>query len=239
MRLMYIVHILAGSLGLIFGYVALFTAKGNTVHRKSGRLFIYVMLTMCTMGALMAALSGVWTVINVPAAWTTAYLVMTGMATVRRPAGWSRRLDVGLMVIALSVALAMLAMGVQAVAAGGERNGIPAFPFFLFGIVGLLGGLGDARVVRTGALIGATRLARHLWRMSFALFIAAMSFFFGQSGVFPAAIRKPALLAIPVVAVLFSMIYWLWRVRIRRSLRGMAIGRPASSATQAALHPQN
>ena len=28
------------------------------------------------------------------------------------------------------------------------------------------------------------------------------------------------LIALPVVAVLVTMLYWLWRVRIRRSLRG-------------------
>ena len=59
--------------------------------------------------------------------------------------------------------------------------------------------------------------------MTFALFIAAMSFFFGQADVFPRAMRIPALLALPVLAVLASLLYWLWRVRVRRSLRGMAL----------------
>ncbi len=37
------------------------------------------------------------------------------------------------------------------------------------------------------------------------------------------------LLALPVLAVLVTMFYWLWRVRVRRSFRGM-VGVRASQA---------
>ncbi len=57
--------------------------------------------------------------------------------------------------------------------------------------------------------------------MTFALFIAALSFFIGQADVFPQPIRIPPLLALPVLAVLVTLLYWLWRVRIRQSLRGI------------------
>jgi heme/copper-type cytochrome/quinol oxidase subunit 4 len=75
------------------------------------------------------------------------------------------------------------------------------------------------RILRSGNLRGSRRLVRHLWRMCFALFIATASFFLGQAKVFPQPIRIPALLALPVVAVLVTMLYWLWRVRTRRALR--------------------
>jgi hypothetical protein len=57
--------------------------------------------------------------------------------------------------------------------------------------------------------------------MTFALFIGALSFFIGQADVFPEPVRIGPLLALPVVAVLVTLLYWLWRVRIRRSLRGI------------------
>jgi hypothetical protein len=57
--------------------------------------------------------------------------------------------------------------------------------------------------------------------MSFALLIAAMSFFFGQSQVIPEALRSPGLLALPVLAVLVTMLYWLWQIRVRQTLRGV------------------
>jgi hypothetical protein len=91
----------------------------------------------------------------------------------------------------------------------------------MFGVVSLLGSLGDLRVLHAGAQRGAARIARHLWRMSFALFIAALSFFLGQAKVIPKPIRIYPLLMLPVLAVLLTMFYWLWRVRIRGSLRGL------------------
>ena len=57
--------------------------------------------------------------------------------------------------------------------------------------------------------------------MSFALFIAALSFFIGQAQVFPKPVRIMPLLALPVLAVLVTMVYWLWRVRVRRNVRGI------------------
>jgi hypothetical protein len=100
----------------------------------------------------------------------------------------------------------------------------------MFGVVGLLAGAGDLRVMRSGALRGAPRIARHLWRMSFALFIAALSFFIGQADELPAALRIFPLLALPVLAVLGTMLYWLWRVRFRRSVRGLVgIGAPEAA----------
>lgn len=85
MRMTYVVHILAGSLGLISGYVALSAAKGATLHRKSGTVFVYAMLTMCFFGTLIAAVRGVWVAVNIPAALLTAYLVITALTTVRPP----------------------------------------------------------------------------------------------------------------------------------------------------------
>ena len=68
--------------------------------------------------------------------------------------------------------------------------------------------------------------------MSFALFIAAMSFFIGQMKVMPKAMRIPGLLALPVLAVLVTLLYWLWRVRIRRSVRGMKVNAPPMASAE-------
>lgn len=225
-----VVHVLAGGLGLVSGFVALYAAKGARLHRKSGMLFVYAMLTMCVAGVAMAAGRGVAPAVNIPVGVLTAYLVITSLTTVRPPAAGSRWLDLGAMLVALAVGLVDLAFGFEALAsADGTRDGIPAYPFFMFGAVGLLASAGDFRLLRSGTLKGAPRLARHLWRMSFALFIAALSFFIGQAKVIPKPVRIPALLALPVLAVLVTMFYWLWRVRIRRSFRGIVRVSPAEA----------
>jgi len=81
--------------------------------------------------------------------------------------------------------------------------------------------IGDVRVLWSGALRGGPRLARHLWRMCFALFIAAGSFFSIRARVakvLPEPFTTPAMRALPVLLVFLAMFYWLWRVR-RRGLR--------------------
>jgi hypothetical protein len=188
------------------------------------------MLPMSLAGFAMAVVRDVAPAINVPAALLTAYLVITSLTTVRPLATGARWLDVVALLVAFAVGLASLTFGLEAIANGGKRNGMPAFPFFMFGVVGVLASVGDLRMIRSGGLRGTARLARHLWRMSFALFIAALSFFIGQAQVIPEPIRIRPLLALPVLAVLATMLYWLWRVRIRRSLRGLVgVGTPEAA----------
>ena len=192
-------------------------------------LFVYAMLVMAITGGTIAAVRG-----NEGSAiggMMTCYFVTTGLTTVRQPAGWSRRLDVLLMLVALGIAMVSLTLGILTVASPtGRWDGLPPFPFFMFGIVGLLAVAGDARVLRAGALTGAPRLTRHLWRMCWSLWIAAGSFFFGQAKVIPEPIRIPALLAVPVLVIFVAMFYWLWRVRIRKSFRGIVrVSAPASA----------
>ena len=225
-----LMHIVAGGLGLVSGGVALYTAKGASLHRRSGMVFVYAMLTMTFTGTAIAALQGVAPAINIPAAVLTAYLVLTALLTLRAGPAGSRCVWVVSMLVSLATGLVSLTFGVEAVLNGGARKGIPAFPFFMFGIVGLLASAGDLRVGLSGARRGAERLARHLWRMCFALFIAAMSFFIGQADEFPDALRIPALLAFPVLAVLLTMLYWMWRIRIRRALRGIILFSAPESA---------
>jgi hypothetical protein len=212
-------HIAAGGTGLLSGYLALSVTKGARPHRRAGMVFVVAMVTMCLFGGVVAQRTAAWAVVNTTAALLTGYLVVTGLLSVKPPA--SRGVQVTGLLLALGLGAMSLTFGFEAVANGGSRNGIPAFPYFLFGTVGLLGSVGDLRVLRSGPHQGGARLARHLWRMTFALWIATMSFFIGQADIFPRAIRIPGLLAVPVIAVLVAMIYWL--IRVRRPGRRIAV----------------
>ena len=213
------IHIVAAGVGLLSGAVALSSAKGGRLHRGSGRLFVYAMVAMCATATVMAVVKG--QVVNVMAGSMTAYLVFTGVATVRPPSPGSRRRDIALMLAALALGLATFAGAIVAVARpDGRLFGLPSFPFFLFGLLGVSGAIGDFKTMRAGVLRRAPRLSRHLWRMCMALFITAASFFSIRArvaAILPEPFTSPALRALPVVLVLVAMFYWLWKVRFRRS----------------------
>jgi uncharacterized membrane protein len=211
------IHIIAGLLALITGAVALYAAKGSKVHRKSGRVFAIAMLVMSSTGAVMAIFMKPNRV-NVMAGVLTFYLVSTGLLTMLRSVDQSRRLLACLMAVALTGGAFAFAMALQAVnSPNGTVDGIPAPPLFMFGFVGILAGLLDVRVLVARKIEGAHRIARHLWRMTFSMWIATMSFFIGQPKVFPEPLRHMiGVRAIPVVIVLLLMFYWLGRTYIKR-----------------------
>jgi hypothetical protein len=91
----------------------------------------------------------------------------------------------------------------------------------VLGAVALLAAIGDARIMRFGLPRGGPRLARHLWRMCFALFIAAGSFFSIRERVakiLPEPFTTGPMRALPILLLFGTMFFWLWRVRRHRTL---------------------
>ena len=198
------IHIIAGLIGLVSGAVALATRKGAKLHRKGGMIFVYAMMVVAITGTVMGSLISEMAAV-IPGA-LTFYLVLTSFLTVRHPVAlkfsW---MDFGAMLMGLTVSIASFSYGFIA-------EGQPTVLYIVFGAVALLATLGDIQVLLTGGIQGAQRIARHLWRMCIALFLAAISLFIGQAQAFPEPLRNSGLLPIPVILVLLLMFYWLVRV---------------------------
>jgi len=215
------IHIAAGGLAILLGAVALSVKKGGTIHRRSGLLFVYAMLVMGTTASILAFRKSP-TDPNVRAGLLTAYFVVTALTTVRPVSRWTRGINVAALAVALVLALFGIVGGMQIFNLPGRSyNGIPFFmPLFLATVL-ILAAAGDLRIMRSGMPRGRPRLARHLWRMCFALFIAAGSFFSVRERVakiLPQPFTTAPMRALPIVMVFGAMFYWLWRVRGRRTL---------------------
>jgi uncharacterized membrane protein len=215
------IHILAGGFAIVLGGTALVAAKGGTLHRGSGMLFVYAMLTMGISGSVLALRQSL-TNANVLGGFMCAYFVVTALTAVRTPSAWTRRLNAVALVIAVALASVEITLGVVALGRPrGILNGVPFFMLFFLATVTSLAALGDIRVMRSGPPRGGKRLSRHLWRMCFALFIAAGSFFSIRARVariLPEALTTAPMRALPVVLVFVAMFYWLWRLRARPPL---------------------
>jgi hypothetical protein len=101
------------------------------------------------------------------------------------------------------------------------------------GSVMLLAAAGDVRMLLRGGVFGVKRIARHLWRMCFGLFIAAGSFFMGPSNRprrllsavglgqhLPSALFSTGLYLFLSVLPLVLLIFWLVRVRFTNAFKG-------------------
>ena len=219
-------HVAAGGAALVAGYIAIAARKGGTWHRRSGIVFVYAMIAMGLVAVGIAVYEGKED--NAAGAFT-AYLIFTAWTTVKPLGAGRRAVDIALMLFAFALAAGGY---VRAFAAldmpGNQMEGVPAGMMFFMTTVVLLAGIGDARMILAGGIQGTRRLARHLWRMCFGLFIASGSF------VAQLAMMKDApgwLRSVPVMVLLGSaplvvLVYWMWRVRLRQNLRGLLTTKP-------------
>src|SRR3954471_15248522 len=209
------IHITGGIIGIITGFVALYALKGAALHRKAGIVFVYAMVVMASSGAAMAMIRlnrG-----NVMGGGLTLYMVTTALLTTRRREPVSQWRDLAALALGLAVTIAGFTFGFMAAhSATGTLDRYPSPLFFVFGTIALLSVAGDVRMVAVGGLSGGPRIVRHLWRMSFAMFIATGSFFLGQAKVIPQPIRVMPVLTILALLPLALMIYWLVRVKFTR-----------------------
>ena len=233
LQLPLLVHVAAGITGLLTGFLALSLVKGGEGHRRIGRVFVTAMIVMGAVGAAIAAYEH--KLGSVAGGFLSAYFVVTAMLTVRPWTAESRRLLIAATVTAALGGLYTLGGGIALAAKGlSVYDGVPVPAMFIFGTITVLAALSDVGVIRRGGLTGTPRLVRHIWRMCYALFIASGSFFLGQAQVFPKPYRIFPLLAIPAFAPIVIMLYWIWRVRLRRSLRGLVLRTREGHAAQAA-----
>ena len=219
---MLFVHICAGTLGLLSGAAAISLRKGSQRHSVAGRIFVTAMLTLGASGAYMAVLKSQPG--NILGGTFTFYLVATAWMTARRSDGKTGIFDWGALLVVLAVAGIQVTLGIEAaMSPTGHKYGYPPGPYFFIGSVALLAAAGDVRMLMRGGISGAQRIARHLWRMCFGLFVAAGSIFLARQRLFPAFMRTTGMLYLLTFLPLILMIFWLIRIRFTKAYKRTAL----------------
>ena len=208
-------HVLAGSIALIAGAAAMSARKGGPFHAKAGTAFFLSMLAMAGTGSVIALLMperGTATI-----GLLTCYLVATSWMAAKRRTGEAGAFEVGAMLVALACAASFLAIALVGMAQpDGRLDELPTPVLFPFLALALLAASLDLSFILRRRLANPQRIARHLWRMSTAFLIAAFSFFLGQQDNMPELVRGSPWLFAPPLAVLATMIFWIFRVRLGR-----------------------
>src|SRR6202790_4786205 len=232
-----ILHICGGVVGLVSGAAAMCFRKGSPRHVLAGKVFVASMLTMGAFAAYLAIVRNQPN--NIGGGILTVYLIGTAWLTARRRDGETSRFDWVLFLIPLALGILTWMNGINVVRSGASsQDGVPVGMTFFMGSVMLLAAAGDVRMLLRGGVSGAKRIARHLWRMCFGLFIAAGSFFLGPSNRplrllsavgfgqhLPPALFSTSLYLILTILPLILLIFWLVRVCFRNAYDGKSMPR--------------
>ncbi len=223
-------HISAGCTGIASGFAAVLLKKGGRGHQVAGNLFFVSMLTMSAIGAVVSPMLS--DRLSSAMGMLVFYMVSTGWITMQRRAGRIGRFEIGAAGAVFGVAAYLMILGLigQADPRGMVDGTQPYALGYVFGSLAMFAAVLDLRVIAKGGVSGAQRLARHLWRMCFALFVASGSLFLGQPQVFPAPLRNSPLLIGLSVAPLALLIFWMIRVRLRRPILPRALSPPLQPA---------
>ena len=207
-------HIAGGAIGMVTGVVALAARKGQRVHRAAGAVFFMAMVVAYAIGAGVAPFLDTGQRPNFIAGIMALYLLISGALAARRRDAKAGAPEVIGLIIALSITAAgVILMQMGSASPSGTVDGSPPQAFFLFTIAGAFAAAGELHVLVRRQLSNVSRIARHLWRMCFSLFIASGSFFLGQQQVFPEALQDSVLLYAIALSPLPVMLFWLGQVR--------------------------
>jgi hypothetical protein len=201
------VHIASGMLALPAGAAAAIARKGGPLHGRAGSLFFGSMLVL---GVTASILEPFRSPPGSPVAGLfVCYFVATSWVAARRRDGTTGKFEI----IACAAALGLGALMAWSAFAGTGTTPVGRGPIFAVAALCLFAGLLDLNAILRAKLTPVQRISRHLWRMCVAFFIATGSFFLGQQGVMPAAVRGSPVLFLLAFAPFAVMAFWLVRVR--------------------------
>jgi uncharacterized membrane protein len=211
-------HISGGTVGLIAGTAALLTRKGAKLHRLSGNIFFVSMLVLTGIGAVVAPF--IPDRVSSVAGFMSFYLIFSGWLTARRRSNGVGAWEyIGLIWAICGAAAAMYLSWLAAQTPEHTLDGAPQQAFYIFVTVSTIAALSDLKVILRRGISGSQRVARHVWRMCFGLFVASGSLFLGQAQVFPDWLRHMHVLPYLALAPLPFLIFWMFYVRLSKRYR--------------------
>jgi uncharacterized membrane protein len=220
-NLVLILHVVAGTIALFSGIIAMSSRKGARAHRVAGTLFAVSMVAMAVFADYLA-IAIPEQIPNLFIGTFTIYLVATAWMTVRRKeqsVGIPEKIAL-LVVLCLCVPFAILSFQLATGLEPSFKSAVPLegpvrVAIYSFTFLVAMAAIGDAGLVRAGGVTGRRRIGRHLWRMCLGLTLAAGSAFTnGLPRLLPNTVHVPLIfLFLPQLSSLVLLIFWMIRVR--------------------------
>lgn len=209
-------HIGGGGVALVAGALAIFARKGGRLHARAGIIFAFAMLWLWLWLSATALHLRDGKVDSAVGDLFIGYFVVTAWLAARRRDGTTGRLEI----VACAVIFAtggLIAWG--ALAGTARPTPVGMGPVYVIAAFCLAAGLLDLHAILRPRLAPTRRIARHLWRMCSAFFIATGSFFLGQQDVLPEALRGSPILLALAFAPFAALAFWMIRLRFGKRLK--------------------
>jgi uncharacterized membrane protein len=183
-RLLIYVHAALGGIALLSGSVALATPKGNRLHKKTGIIFYYTMLSAALLALFISVQPNHVSYFLFVIGIFSAYMILSGKRILKlklmykgmKPSQSHYVLPVTMLV----VGIAMIAFGLY-LKSSGDNNGIV---MMVFGGIGSVMSVGDIRMLRSTPTDRLFWLYQHISKMTGG-YIAAFTAFLVVNEVLP------------------------------------------------------
>ena len=203
------IHAGFGGIALLTGSLALIVKKGNKVHKKSGKVFFYSMLTSAAVAFIISVLPNHESAFLFSIGVFSTYFLLSGYRSLNFK---QKELDLKIdKIIACLIIAIGLIMILYPVILHGKLNVI----LLVFGIIGLVFGLRDIRLLKDIKRLRRSWLKLHLGKMTGG-YIAAVSAFFVVNQILPGIWNW----FVPGIVGSGYITYWMIKLNKRKPVQG-------------------
>ena len=191
-----VIHIACGALSLLLGLYILLTQKGNTIHKKIGKVYFYAMLTNAIIAIPMSYMHPNYFLFLISV--FTIYMLLTGIRYLNK----KKITEVGvtdwiLTITMLLFAIAFIGFGIFNIVKGNNFGIV----FIVFGSIGLLFSCQDNLNYKGKSKIKNYFLTTHIQRMTGSYIASTTAFLVVNNKFLPDILAwlLPTILIVPLI----------------------------------------
>ncbi|MCB0274979.1 MAG: DUF2306 domain-containing protein [Calditrichaeota bacterium] len=177
-QILIMAHAGSGGLALLSGAVALTVAKGGALHKKSGKVFFYAMLTSAALALSLALMPNHYNPFLFSIGIFSAYFLISGFRSLRL-----KRKDPSLLIDRLISGIIIIT-GMGMILLPVFLTGRIKVVLTVFGTAGLVFGIRDLQLFKQPAHLRKSWLKLHLGKMTGG-YISATTAFFVVNDILP------------------------------------------------------
>lgn len=191
-----IIHIAGGSLSLLLGLYILLTKKGNAIHKKIGKIYLYAMLINSIVAIPLSYMHPNYFLFLVSI--FTIYMLLTGVRYLDKKKSTDvKTTDWILTIVMLLFALAFIGFGIFNI----SKANYFGIVFIVFGSIGLLFSYQDNQNFKGKSTIKNYFLTTHIQRMTGSYIATTTAFLVVNNKLLPDILAWliPTILIVPLI----------------------------------------